>query len=231
MKTILHWRTSADLCEFLNEVCHADADGYAVYDKDWNDQRVVSEFSESFGTKITKWNVMTMRANEIGMYRKVPGGIKSVRSGDFAELCGRVASLEDKLEPWSKTDPGQMITHGDAKAILAAQEELIEMLGNFRQVLHGQNQKIDAIRKVVEVAGIQQLESIYRAKDRLEAILSLDQINRDDLFQKMRGEGFAEGVTQSALVLLGAVIRGEEVHGPNVRPDDTDPDMSPEPAA
>ena len=212
-RTNLHWKMKPKVLDLLTEICRKDADGYSVYRAGWTDRKAAEKFTEELGVTVTSGHVASMRAAEFGNVRRVPGGARNLRVNDFAELLGRVSALEERVA-LSTDNPLRLITADEANAIIHTQAALVEMIENFRAVMAGHGQKIEGLRKVVEVGGAEQLESIYRVKERLESLLAQEPIDRDGLFRKMRGEGFQDGATQSALVLMGAIIHGDTVLGP-----------------
>lgn len=205
MQNRLTFGQKLSVWNLLDKVCHSDTDGFAFFDEGLNDHIVADQCTDQLGFAVIASHIAGLRRKMIGNFRSPIGSMGSTVSGNRAELIGRIAALEKSTEAIAESQ----------SSVVTSQAEVVEMIENFRRVMSGHGQKIEAIRKVVEVAGAHQLESIYRVKDRIAPLIKENRLTVDDLFKQMRGEGFSEDATQSALVLLGAVMRDQLVFLPH----------------
>ncbi len=196
-------KTQFHITAAVLERCIQDDDGFAIYDEGQSDQSIAAEVGGKFGEEVAREQVSVIRRDWFGKFRTLADGIPE--AAPATKYDARIEAVEVDLVKMC----------GALATVVESQQMFNEMIENFRAVMAGHGQKIEAIRKVVETTGIKQVEAIYRAKDRLEVLLAEGPAGRDDLFRLMRGEGFPEGVTQSALVLLGAVMCDDLVTGPD----------------
>ncbi len=204
----LNYMQKREVDRRLQDVCHSDPDGFSVFDEGLDDHKFAAIMSEELGVAMTYNTVAHLRRSIFGNFRTVEGGIHKLKTSNTSELVSRVAGVEADLVKLTET----------LTMVIDSQEAFNEMNGNFRRVMAGHGQKIEAIRKVVAANGDKKMEAIYRAKDRLGDLLGRSPWEEDGLFKNMRGEGFQDGVTHSALVLLGAVIEEGIVSGPDGPP-------------
>ena len=95
----LNWKEKAQLWQMISAVCHADAEGYSIFDRGWNDQRIATAMTEAIDDRliVNVQVVRQMRHDEIGKYRKVRGGLKRVSTSDFSDMVRRLDGLDEAL--------------------------------------------------------------------------------------------------------------------------------------
>ena len=76
--------------------CKSDADGYAVYEQDWNDERLHAEAQRLLDRKLSQHSLADLRRDSFGNFRR------ETRSTGRPPLTPRLEALEAKVTEQDK---------------------------------------------------------------------------------------------------------------------------------
>ena len=126
------------VAKLLEQVCHRDADGFAVYADHHYDLTIAAEISSDVGFEVKATLVASLRAKLIGNIRPAEGKARSTKALAIAEMVAAIEALETAASVHQAT----------VTTIIETQDILREEIAGLRAAVSIAGTEIKNIRRV-----------------------------------------------------------------------------------